>query len=71
MTVRNQLGMLSDIAAVASLVPLAGALVLDVGCGPGDIARALFEAGRAKAGDHAFDQPMLLDLYSKPLAHLA
>lgn len=29
--------------------------------------RALFEAGRTAAGDYAFDQPMLLNMYRKPV----
>jgi ubiquinone/menaquinone biosynthesis C-methylase UbiE len=33
--------------------------------------RALFETGRTAAGDYAFDQPMLLDLYQNPLPPLA
>jgi ubiquinone/menaquinone biosynthesis C-methylase UbiE len=33
-----------------------------------DEVRALFEAGRTAAGDYAFDQPMLLNLYRKPIA---
>lgn len=42
---RQDLGDCSDVAAVASLLPLAGKRVVDVGCGPGDIARALVAAG--------------------------
>ena len=33
-----------------------------------DEVRALFEAGRTAAGDYAFDQPMLLNFYRKPIA---
>ena len=33
-----------------------------------DGVRALFEAERTDAGDYAFDQPMLLNLYRKPIA---
>lgn len=32
-----------------------------------DEVRALFEAGRTAAGDYAFDQPMLLNMYRKPI----
>jgi DNA polymerase elongation subunit (family B) len=32
-----------------------------------DEVRALFEAGRTAAGDYAFDQPMLLNIYRKPI----
>ena len=32
-----------------------------------DQVRALFEAGRNAAGDYAFDQPMLLNMYRKPI----
>ena len=32
-----------------------------------DEVRALFEAGRTAAGDYAFDQPMLLNVYRKPI----
>jgi ubiquinone/menaquinone biosynthesis C-methylase UbiE len=33
-----------------------------------DEVRAVFEAGRTAAGDYAFDQPMLLNIYRKPIA---
>jgi ubiquinone/menaquinone biosynthesis C-methylase UbiE len=33
-----------------------------------DEVRAVFEAGRTAAGDYAFDQPMLLNFYRKPIA---
>jgi ubiquinone/menaquinone biosynthesis C-methylase UbiE len=42
---RHDLGDRSDIAAVSAILPLAGMQVIDVGCGPGDIARALVGAG--------------------------
>lgn len=32
-----------------------------------DEARALFEAGRTPAGDYAFEQPMLLNFYRRPI----
>lgn len=38
---RHDLGDRSDIEAVSVILPLAGMHVIDVGCGPGDIARAL------------------------------
>ncbi|MBU6445659.1 MAG: hypothetical protein KGR48_17290, partial [Alphaproteobacteria bacterium] len=31
-----------------------------------DEVRALFEQGRTRDGDYAFDQPMLLNLYREP-----
>jgi hypothetical protein len=43
--IRQDLGNRSDIAAIAALLPLAGLRIADVGCGPGDIARALADAG--------------------------
>jgi hypothetical protein len=33
-----------------------------------DEVRALFEAGKTTAGDYAFEQPMLLNLYLGPIA---
>lgn len=39
------LGEMSDIAAVTRLVSLDDCAIVDVGCGPGDIARALVAAG--------------------------
>ena len=33
-----------------------------------DEVRALFEAGRTERGEYVFEQPMLLDLFRKPLA---
>ena len=40
-----ELGERSDIAAVGALATLDGLHVIDVGCGPGDIARALVASG--------------------------
>jgi ubiquinone/menaquinone biosynthesis C-methylase UbiE len=42
---RKQLGILSDIDAVASLIGLKGLTVIDVGCGPGNNARELSAHG--------------------------
>ena len=42
---RHDLGDRSDVAAIGKIAPLAGLLIVDVGCGPGDIARALVAAG--------------------------
>ena len=42
---RHELGDRSDVAAISAIAPLAGLLIVDVGCGPGDIARALVGAG--------------------------
>lgn len=42
---RKQLGLLTDIAAVESLVALAGLKVADVGCGPGNLAREIAARG--------------------------
>ena len=39
------LGERSDLAALGGIVPLAGLLIVDVGCGPGDIAQALVAVG--------------------------
>lgn len=45
MTDRDNLGAHSDIDAAGRFILLQGAKVLDVGCGPGEIARALANAG--------------------------
>ena len=42
---RHALGDRSDVAAIGEIAQLAGLLIVDVGCGPGDIARALVAAG--------------------------
>lgn len=72
---RIDLGERTDAEAVGGLVALAGMAVVDVGCGPGLIARdrietdevrALFERGRSADGDYVFDQPLLLNLYRGP-----
>ncbi|OYV24414.1 MAG: hypothetical protein B7W99_02475, partial [Rhodospirillales bacterium 20-58-10] len=43
--VRKHLGEMSDFTAVTSLLALAGLSVVDVGCGPGHVARELCESG--------------------------
>jgi ubiquinone/menaquinone biosynthesis C-methylase UbiE len=47
---RQNLGPLTDIEAVTRLIDMRGKAVLDVGCGPGDIARALASAGATVTG---------------------
>ena len=42
---RKQLGLLTDIAAVESLMALKGLNVVDIGCGPGNLARELSVRG--------------------------
>ncbi|HXZ17695.1 MAG TPA: class I SAM-dependent methyltransferase [Roseiarcus sp.] len=42
---RTDLGELGDVAALMALVPVAGLALVDVGCGAGDNARRLAEAG--------------------------
>lgn len=42
---RQGLGAQSDISAITTVAKLAGLQVVDVGCGPGEIARALVAAG--------------------------
>ena len=44
---RRDLGELSDIAAVDALMALTGLSLVDVGCGPGNLARELRERGTA------------------------
>ncbi|MDR3521639.1 MAG: class I SAM-dependent methyltransferase [Acidocella sp.] len=43
--IRKHLGELSDFAAVTALLPLTGLSVVDVGCGPGHVARELCGIG--------------------------
>lgn len=47
---RQNLGPLTDIEAVTRLLDVRGKAVVDVGCGPGDIARALASAGATVTG---------------------
>lgn len=47
---RTDLGECSDVEAVAALVPLAGLKVVDIGCGPGHLSRALRDRGAAVTG---------------------
>lgn len=47
---RKDLGETNDFAAVAGLVPLAGKLVVDVGCGPGHSSRQIAAAGAQVLG---------------------
>ncbi|WP_416909035.1 MAG: class I SAM-dependent methyltransferase [Polymorphobacter sp.] len=47
---RQNLGPLTDLEAVTRLIDLDGKHVLDIGCGPGDIARSLAEAGATVIG---------------------
>jgi SAM-dependent methyltransferase len=49
-TMREDLGVITDCQAVLSQLPVAGLEVLDVGCGPGKIARELHAAGARVLG---------------------
>jgi len=71
MTLRKQLGTLSDVAAVSGLVPLAGARVLDIGCGPGDIARALADSGADVLGIEPDPVQAAKNAAAPPTPHVA
>lgn len=49
-TARTELGERSDIAAIAELVPVAGLALVDIGCGPGRLSRALRDLGATVTG---------------------
>ncbi|MFM5885767.1 MAG: class I SAM-dependent methyltransferase [Novosphingobium sp.] len=47
---RNELAVSSDVAAIEALVPISGLSLIDVGCGPGPIARELVARGARVLG---------------------
>jgi len=49
-TVRKDLGERTDIEAISSQLSVAGLRVVDVGCGPGKVSRALCDAGATVIG---------------------
>ncbi len=69
--VRKDLGDRSDIAAIRIVLPLQGLHIVDIGCGPGDIARSMVAAGATVIAAEPDPIQAEINRHAEPLAKLS